>query len=192
MFFYEQLEKLCQKEGIKPSTLVESLGMSKGTMSNWKRGGTPNAEAVVRIAEHFGVTTDYLLLGHDSNEESEDELIYVSEFDKKLIETYRNYKKSSFSEQIMETLTNFFPEITSSKFNAFSTLSKEEREALNRFNRLESDQQIKAQSYMIELYEKQEENKGWIEKNSDWTDNSDDSVAADESLKKTGTTNSAK
>ena len=45
---------------------------------------------------------------------------------------------------------------------------------------------------MIELYEKQEENKGWIEKNSDWTDNSDDSVAADESLKKTGTTNSAK
>ncbi len=192
MFFYEQLEKLCQKEGIKPSTLVESLGMSKGTMSNWKRGGTPNAEAVVRIAEHFGVTTDYLLLGHDSNEESEDELIYVSEFDKKLIETYRNYKKSSFSEQIMETLTNFFPEITSSKFNAFSTLSKEEREALNRFNRLEPDQQIKAQSYMIELYEKQEENKGWIEKNSDWTDNSDDSVAADESLKKTGTTNSAK
>ena len=92
----------------------------------------------------------------------------------------------------METLTNFFPEITSSKFNAFSTLSKEEREALNRFNRLEPDQQIKAQSYMIELYEKQEENKGWIEKNSDWTDNSDDSVAADESLKKTGTTNSAK
>lgn len=192
MFFYEQLEKLCQKKGIKPSTLVESLGMSKGTMSNWKRGGTPNAEAVVRIAEHFGVTTDYLLLGHDSNEESEDELIYVSEFDKKLIETYRNYKKSSFSEQIMETLTNFFPEITSSKFNAFSTLSKEEREALNRFNRLEPDQQIKAQSYMIELYEKQEENKGWIEKNSDWTDNSDDSVAAEEPLKKTGTTNSSK
>ena len=191
MFFYEQLEKLCQKKGIKPSTLVESLGMSKGTMSNWKRGGTPNAEAVVRIAEHFGVTTDYLLLGHDSNEESEDELSYVSEFDKKLIETYRNYKKSSFSEQIMETLTNFFPEITSSKFNAFSTLSKEEREALNRFNRLEPDQQIKAQSYMIELYEKQEENKGWIEKNSDWTDNSDDSLAAEEPLKKTGTTNSS-
>lgn len=182
MFFYEQLEKLCQKEGVKPSTLVESLGMSKGTMSNWKRGGTPNAEAVVRIAEHFGVTTDYLLLGHDSNEESEDELIYVSEFDKKLIETYRNYKESGFSEQIMETLTNFFPEITSSKFNAFSTLSKEEREALNRFNRLESDQQIKAQSYMIDLYEKQERNKELIEKMPDWAENHGDSVAAEEPL----------
>lgn len=192
MYFYEQLEKLCQKEGIKPSALVESLGMSKGTMSNWKRGGTPNAEAVVRIAEHFGVTTDYLLLGSDSNlEESEDELIYVSEFDKKLIETYRNYKEAGFSEQIMETLTNFFPEIISSEFNAIYTLSKEEREALKRFNRLDPDQQIKAQSFMIDLYEKQVENKELAKKMSDWVDHGD-SVAADEPLKKTGTTNSVK
>lgn len=41
--------------------------MSKGTMSNWKKGGTPNADAVVRIAEHFGVTTDYLLTGKDTS-----------------------------------------------------------------------------------------------------------------------------
>ena len=82
----------------------------------------------------------------------------------------------------METLTNFFPEITSSKFNAFSTLSKEEREALNRFNRLESDQQIKAQSYMIDLYEKQERNKELIEKMPDWAENHGDSVAAEEPL----------
>lgn len=193
MDFYEQLEKLCQKEGVKPSTLVESLGMSKGTMSNWKRGGTPNAEAVVRIAKHFGITTDYLLLGSDSDaEESEDELIYVSEFDKKLIETYRNYKETGFSEQIMETLTNFFPEITSFTFNTLSTLSTREREALNRFNRLESDQRIKAQSYMIDLYEKQEENKKRIGKMPDLAENHGDSVAAAEPLKKTGTTNSAK
>ena len=47
MFFYSQLENLCKTKGIKPSNLVESLGMSKGTMSNWKKGGTPNADAVV-------------------------------------------------------------------------------------------------------------------------------------------------
>lgn len=63
MSFYEQLEKLCTKNGVKPSNVVESLGMSKGTMSNWKKGGTPSGEAVVRFAKHFGVSTDYLLLG---------------------------------------------------------------------------------------------------------------------------------
>ena len=67
MFFYSQLENLCKSKGIKPSNLVESLGMSKGTMSNWKKGGTPNADAVVRIAEHFGVTTDYLLTGKETS-----------------------------------------------------------------------------------------------------------------------------
>lgn len=67
MFFYSQLENLCKTKGIKPSNLVESLGMSKGTMSNWKKGGTPNADAVVRIAEHFGVTTDYLLTGKETS-----------------------------------------------------------------------------------------------------------------------------
>ena len=67
MFFYSQLENLCKTKGIKPSNLVESLGMSKGTMSNWKKGGTPNADAVVRIAEYFEVTTDYLLIGKETS-----------------------------------------------------------------------------------------------------------------------------
>lgn len=66
MSFYEQLVKLCEKKGIKPTSLVESLGMSKGTMSNWKKGGVPNADAVVRFAEHFHVSTDYLLLGKET------------------------------------------------------------------------------------------------------------------------------
>ena len=41
---------------------------------------------------------------------------------------------------------------------------REESEALNRFNRLNSDYKIKAQSYMIELYEKQMNEKEWIER----------------------------
>lgn len=63
MSFYDQLEKLCKAHNVKPSTLTETLGMSKGTMSNWKKGGIPNADAVVRFAKYFGVSTDYLLLG---------------------------------------------------------------------------------------------------------------------------------
>lgn len=66
MSFYEQLVTLCEKNGIKPTVLIESLGMSKGTMSNWKKGGNPSGEAVVRFAKHFGVSTDYLLLGKET------------------------------------------------------------------------------------------------------------------------------
>lgn len=79
MSFYEQLEKLCKRNGVKPSNIVEYLGMSKGTMSNWKKGGTPSGEAVVRFAKHFGVTTDYLLLGTETSHEiSSDDAEWLS------------------------------------------------------------------------------------------------------------------
>lgn len=61
--FYYQLEKLCRQHNITPTAVTLELGLSKGTMSNWKKGATPNGEVVVRFAERFGVSTDYLLKG---------------------------------------------------------------------------------------------------------------------------------
>ena len=66
MAFYDQLEKLCRAEGVTPTSVVLEAGMSKGTMSNWKKGAMPNGEAVVRFSERFGVSTDFLLLGKDT------------------------------------------------------------------------------------------------------------------------------
>lgn len=75
-----------------------------------------------------------------------------------------------------------------------ASFSKEEREALNRFNRLNSDYRIKAQSYMVDLYEKQENNKSFNERLEDWVDQeaTNPFVAANDELGKTGTTNSGK
>lgn len=65
--FFDQLKKLCDREGISPTAITEKLGMSKGTVSNWRHGGTPNGEAIVRFSERFNVSTDYLLLGKESH-----------------------------------------------------------------------------------------------------------------------------
>lgn len=65
MSFYDQLEKLCHDNGVTPTSVVQALGMSKGTMSNWKKGGMPNGDAIVRFSEHFHVSADYLLFGKE-------------------------------------------------------------------------------------------------------------------------------
>lgn len=57
-----------------------------------------------------------------------------------------------------------------------------EQDALLRFKRLNTDYQIKTLSYMIDLYEKQEANNLCNSKKID-----EESVTADEPLKKTGT-----
>lgn len=131
MSFYEQLEKLCLKHNVKPSTIVEQLGMSKGTMSNWKKGGIPNGEAVVRFAKHFHVSTDYLLLGNDSE---------------------------------------------CSVVSIDSAISDEDKEWLSLIHQLPPEAQ----------YEFRGELKGYLKCFNK------DSLAGDETLKKTGTTNSAK
>lgn len=72
--FYEQLKKLCDINGTSPTAVTEFLGMSRGSMSNWKKGTTPNGDIIVRFAEHFNISTDYFLLGKEiSNKLSNDQ-----------------------------------------------------------------------------------------------------------------------
>ena len=60
--FYDVFEKLCKDNGTSPSAVCVKLGMSKTTSSFWKRtGNVPKREALEKIADHFGVTVDFLL-----------------------------------------------------------------------------------------------------------------------------------
>lgn len=61
MNFWETYEKLCLSCGKKPSPVGKELGISTGSIAQWKNGSTPSGETLVKIADYFGVTTDYLL-----------------------------------------------------------------------------------------------------------------------------------
>lgn len=62
--FYENFIKLCNQEGITPTGLVLKLGLSSSNASVWKNGGTPRPDILKKIADYFGVATDYLLSEH--------------------------------------------------------------------------------------------------------------------------------
>lgn len=60
--FFDTYSALCASVGKKPSTVALELGISKSTVSNWKKGGhTPQAAQLQKIADYFGVTVDSLL-----------------------------------------------------------------------------------------------------------------------------------
>lgn len=61
MGFWEIYEKLCFNHGKKPSPVGKELGISMGSIAQWKNGSTPSGETLVKIADYFGVSTDYLL-----------------------------------------------------------------------------------------------------------------------------------
>ena len=81
--FYDQLKKLCSKKGITITKLVQQFQMSKGNITRWKNGGTPSLKIITKIAEYFGVSTDYLLTGkisdknHPENDVTFDDFTYA-------------------------------------------------------------------------------------------------------------------
>ena len=64
MSFWERYEKLCLDSGYKPGSeqAAQVLGTNRGTISAWKKSGNPpTTDILVRIADAYGVSTDFLL-----------------------------------------------------------------------------------------------------------------------------------
>ena len=63
--------KLLRKErGIKQNTLCKELGISQSTLSGWENSVyEPDQNMVIRLADYFGVSVDYLL-GRDASAHS--------------------------------------------------------------------------------------------------------------------------
>ena len=59
--FYEKIALLCAKKGVSVSTMCKEVGLASSAPARWKKGSTPNATTVYRIAEYFGVEADYLM-----------------------------------------------------------------------------------------------------------------------------------
>lgn len=56
------LFELMDKNNVKQLQLSKVIGVSQGNISDWKSGrSTPSIEALVKIAEYFNVSVDYLL-----------------------------------------------------------------------------------------------------------------------------------
>ncbi len=60
--FGENLKKLRKGRSMTQSELGSKIGLSKAVISKYETGlGYPSFDVLIRIAQFFGVTTDYLL-----------------------------------------------------------------------------------------------------------------------------------
>ena len=96
--FNEQLLLLCKQENTSISAVAQELGFSTGSIANWKRGKIPNGDTLLKFANYFHVSTDYLLTGKIncdtiSNDEKEWILLYrkLSAYDSNLIKESNIY-----------------------------------------------------------------------------------------------------
>ncbi len=65
MTFYERIERLRKEKGISQGDLEKELGFSNGSISKWKTS-TPTYKRLQKLADYFGVSTEYLTTGKES------------------------------------------------------------------------------------------------------------------------------
>lgn len=109
--FYTQLIALCQKEGVKPTPLIKSLGFSAGNIKRWENGATVNSDILLAVAEHFKVSTDYLLTGKETNLQTDQ----ISEDEQDLLKIYNSL--SNINKAKVKERAEVFAEIESTKTN---------------------------------------------------------------------------
>ena len=65
--FWKIFLRLCNERGLKPNNVAKQLGIASGTVSGWKnKGQTPQDGNLIKIADYFGVSVDYLLGKEDA------------------------------------------------------------------------------------------------------------------------------
>ena len=58
--FYDKFNTLCNEKGKTPASVARAVGFSRSIITKWKNeGSSPNMKTLVKIAEYFGVSTDY-------------------------------------------------------------------------------------------------------------------------------------
>ena len=65
---YDTFAKLLKEKKLKPIDVSKATGISPATLSDWKTGKSkPKQDKLIKIADYFGVTVDYLMTGQDNS-----------------------------------------------------------------------------------------------------------------------------
>ena len=61
MNFWDIFYNLCTERGLKPHPVAKELKIASGTVTQWKNGSVPNGETLIKLANYFNCSVDYLL-----------------------------------------------------------------------------------------------------------------------------------
>lgn len=85
--FYNIFERLCHEKGVKPSRVADDIGISRATVTNWKKNGySPRANILEKLSDYFGVSPAVFMDGKDGPEQYMDEKPALTRRDEREIE----------------------------------------------------------------------------------------------------------
>ena len=96
--FFDRLKQLCDEKGISTYKAATEIGLNRAAANKWKGGSIPNGQTLSKLADYFGVTTDYLL-GDETEKAPTDEGERQDVLDEVDIAFYGDFKELSEADQ---------------------------------------------------------------------------------------------
>lgn len=87
--FWKIFFDLCKNSNVSPSQVVKNLSLSSSSVTSWKNGKVPHHGTLLKIAEYFGVTVDYLLGSAPASAEEKSPAPSESDLDARILEAWR-------------------------------------------------------------------------------------------------------
>lgn len=81
--FYKNFIRLCQDRGIKPGPACDGIGVGRAAASKWARGVVPKDATLLKVADFFGISTQWLTEDHGEPE------FYATKAERELIVKFR-------------------------------------------------------------------------------------------------------
>lgn len=80
----ERIKELCVGESITFAELEKRTGISNGTIGRWKKSA-PRVDLLLKVADYFGVSLDYLVRGKNNpchqEDDTENYKVFISVLD---------------------------------------------------------------------------------------------------------------
>lgn len=106
--FSDRLLKLRKEKELSQLELAKDLNVAKQTVSNWENANRcPDYEMLVKIADYFDVSLDYLLGRTDNRDYS----VVKTNYKGKEIELVINSKNNSYTQEQVQNLIDRLSEI---------------------------------------------------------------------------------
>lgn len=91
-----RIKELREDRDLRQTDVAEQVGIDQKTLSNYETGKTnPDSFAIIKLAEFFGVTCDYLLGITERNLLNADEVLNEIDDIKKRLDDIKKYLKKN-------------------------------------------------------------------------------------------------
>lgn len=143
--FWERFYNLCLQKNTKPNPVAKEIGISSGIVTKWKNEDTlPNGETLLKIADYFDVSVDYLL-GRENKKGIDIVASKVKDF------SMENYNEKT---SVLASNVESWNIKNTQEKNSIGTINENEAELLNVYRSLSPRDRHKLMTIAYEMQDK--------------------------------------